>query len=448
MIQDALVSRRRLLDLLQSPASPSEEPRDYAPPLPFGTDEDAVRVIWRNDDDTSGFPAVILVEHRKQRDFFAWVTSFVPWVQPFTAFCRVVDPKVADLLLRQHRPPLAKLVGGWVGVVLAETFVLRALARVSDRFTIRQAMGTFSYCASRRLALGLNGEIGELFQDWESAKELIENRRVPYSQDIRELWDIVGALSARHVTNDFGPEQEAIFQCCADILEDGQAEQGWFQLTRKLRVLDDVPMTMTGTREERVILAERVLREVAQASGQNKQIKSFACGYIVSLIAPGSLDHIGLLEQIIPVLPTAPLWYGLCAGLRNRNGVQSYSNGIGRRLARELERGVLLTDAPTGDIAMAELRVVVGSSRSTPDFLRNSGTSIEVEVAPCVSCWFRSSTVPQEAFAPPVPTSELRGLLEKIEDLSYRVEAIQREGTKLADAMGLSSKDFKRRGRK
>ena len=66
MIQDALVSRRRLLDLLQSPASPSEEPRDYAPPLPFGTDEDAVRVIWRNDDDTSGFPAVILVEHRKR----------------------------------------------------------------------------------------------------------------------------------------------------------------------------------------------------------------------------------------------------------------------------------------------------------------------------------------------------------------------------------------------
>jgi hypothetical protein len=406
-------------------------------------------VIWRDDDDRSGFPAVILVERAKQRDFFAWVTSFVPWVQPFTAFCRVVDPKVADLLLRQRsRPPLAKLVGGWVGIILAETFVLRALARVSDRFTIRQAMGTFSYCASRRLALGFNGGVGELLQDWESAKELVENRRAPYSQDIRELWDIVGALSARHVTNDLGTEQEAIFQCCADILEDGQSEQGWSQLTRKLRLFDEAPITMTGTREERVLVAERVLREVAQASGQNKQIKSFACGYIVSLIAPGTLDHMGLLEQIIPVLPTAPLWYGLCAGLRSRNGVQSYSNGIGRRLARELERGVLLTDAPTCDIAMAELRVVVGSSRSTPDFLRNSGTSIEVEVAPCVSCWFRSSTLPQEAFAPPVPTSEVRGLLEKIEDLSYRVEAIQREGTKLAEAMGLSSKEFKRRGRK
>ena len=165
-------------------------------------------------------------------------------------------------------------------MVLAETFVLRALARVSDRFTIRQAMGTFSYCASRRLALGLNGEIGELFQDWESAKELIENRRVPYSQDIRELWDIVGALSARHVTNDFGPEQEAIFQCCADILEDGQAEQGWFQLTRKLRVLDDVPMTMTGTREERVIL-RGTSSPRSSSTWTDKQIKSFACGYIV-----------------------------------------------------------------------------------------------------------------------------------------------------------------------
>jgi hypothetical protein len=392
---------------------------------------------------------VILVERAKQRDFFAWVTSFVPWVQPFTAFCRVVDPKVADLLLRQRsRLPLARLVGGWVGVVLAETFVLRALARVNDRFTIRQAMGTFSYCASRRLALGFNGEVADLFQDWESAKELVENRRVPYSQDIRDLWDIVGALSARQVSEDFGPDQESILQCCAEILEEGQARQGWSQLTRKLRLFDEVPTTMTGTREERVILAERVLREVAQASGQNKQIKSFACGYIVSLIAPGTLDHMGLLEHIIPVLPTALLWYGLCAGLNSRAGVQSYSNGIGRRLARELERGTLLTDAPTCDVAIAELRVVVGSSRSTPDFLRNSGTSIEVEVAPCVSCWFRSSTVSQEASAPPIPTSELRGLLDKIEDLSHRVEVIQREGTRLADAMGLSSKDFKRRGRK
>jgi hypothetical protein len=82
-----------------------------------------------------------------------------------------------------------------------------------------------------------------------------------------------------------------------------------------------------------------------------------------------------------------------------------------------------------------------------PDFLRNSGTSIEVEVAPFVSCWFRSIGS-QETFAPAVPASELRRLMNRIEDLSFSVGNIQRDATRLADAMDLPSKDFKRKGRK
>ena len=451
MIQDALVSRRRLLDLLQSPSS-SAQKRDYAydPQLLFGSDEESFRVLWRDDDDKSGLPAVILVDKSKQRDFFAWVTSFAPWMQPFSAFCRVVDPDFVEF--RRSRPSsvsLSKLMGGWLGAVLAETFVLRVFARASDRLTLRQSMGTFSFCASRLQSLGLDYAIEDLLEDWVSAKDLIENRRAPHAKDLREFWRIVGALSARRAPSSFNPDEESIFQCCADILEYGEEPgrlEGWHRVTRQMKGLDNVPELMTGTREDRVIIVERVIRELIQADDKSKQVKAFACGYIVSLLAPGTLDHLSMLEAVTPVFPTAALWYGLCAGFRNSDSVQAYSAGMGRRIARELLRKAELTDPPTCDISLSELRVVGTPSRSAQDFMRYSGSAIEVEVAPCISCWFRHGN--SQDFSAHAPKPELQALLDQIEDLTSRFDNLQRSASKLASSVGLTSKETRRKGRK
>jgi hypothetical protein len=118
---------------------------------------------------------------------------------------------------------------------------------------------------------------------------------------------------------------------------------------------------------------------------------------------------------------------------------------IGRRIAREIERDSLLTDAPTCDIALSELRVVMGSARSMPDFLRNSGTSIEVEVAPFVFCWFRS-TGSQETFAPAVPASELRRLMNRIEDLSFSVGKHSTRCDEISRRNGPSFQRFQTKG--
>jgi hypothetical protein len=87
------------------------------------------------------------------------------------------------------------------------------------------------------------------------------------------------------------------------------------------------------------------------------------------------------------------------------------------------------------------------SSRGTPDFLRNSGSSVEIEVAPCVSCWFRSGSSHESSVAT-LPPSDLHSLLEEIDDLTFRIDGIQHTATKMATAMGLPAKEPKRKGRK
>jgi hypothetical protein len=95
-----------------------------------------------------------------------------------------------------------------------------------------------------------------------------------------------------------------------------------------------------------------------------------------------------LLNPVRQSIPTAGLWYGLCAGLRKESRLESYGAGIARLVSREIRRKIDLLDQPTCDIAVDELEVTGPFFKGE---MQASSNAIQVEVSPGVSIPFRSN---------------------------------------------------------
>jgi len=337
-----------------------------------------------------------------------------------------------------------------IGLIVAEAATPNGQIRQSGRLAARDCLGSVSYCLAKNLAIGLRSPTKEIIDDWSTAKDLIENRTPLPVPEFRYLWDVINSLADRKTRINLTAEQESILICCSDILEDGEiSPNNWKQLTSKLRELENLQTLLDGTRENRVIMLERLLTAVVRSSDSSRNSKAFICGYLTSLVAPGTLDHIGLLTQVNQAVPTATLWYGLCAGLKGGDATLLYSGGVGRRVMRELTRHSSWTEVPTCDIALSELVVLTANSRSVPDWLRSDGPYIQIEIAPGVDCPLRYSDGDRDSMSGPkaVPPAELRRVSDRLRDISLRIDEVQRELFRMGGGQ-MSNQEVKTRGRK
>jgi len=117
----------------------------------------------------------------------------------------------------------------------------------------------------------------------------------------------------------------------------------------------------------------------------NGGTRPFVCGYLASLIDPGSIKHFGLVWPFLPEYPTALLWYGLCASLRSKHEILRSFKGLGRRLIRDLLLPDNLVGRPLADICLDELEVRLRGEHPLMDFHRTYSRNVVVELAPRVS---------------------------------------------------------------
>jgi hypothetical protein len=425
------INRRQLFDILLS--IPGAFPQDSAISEPrFEFDQDTVvGIIWKDGTSNPRVPGLIVIESSKQRDFFAWASSFVPALRPFSAFFRVIDEITASTISELELRPLdPKLVSGLIGLAIAEAISYKSSTKLIGNVVARECTGTSSFCLGRSLFMGLPHRTQDVLDAWGTAKELIENRRPSFFDELHFLWNIVALLATRESQRQLTIEQEVLLICCKDILEEGEIAQiNLRRLTGRSLELVSLKVLVDGTREERVLALDGLLSSVVRSSESSQDTKAFICGYLTSLIAPGTMDHMGLLASINQILPTAPMWYGFCAGLKGNDGRYLYSANIGRRVMRELTRRIIWTDPPTCDIAVGELIVVMTSSRSIPDYLRTGVGFIEIEVAPGVICSLRYPSLSRDdaEASRSIPQAELRRLQERLTDIAHRVDETQRE---------------------
>jgi hypothetical protein len=400
--------------------------------------------VWDIKSDEWTLPKLLVIPDKEKREFFAWASSYVK-IKPLTAFARVIDFESLHKIAVEP-PKNDRYQRAIIGMILGEAITY--LDQQMSKLSLRACLGTYSFAVGKSLLRveGIDG-LNQTGQNWFRSREALGNRSTKLAIfHLQGIWSVIEQLI--DPASERSDIPQIVVRCCRDLFETGDiTEADWRELTKETR-LYDLRIVMQDTREERVKLLEDFLKLISAQARTNVDI-AFLVGYLISMIAPGTLDHWRLLEPIRNSIPTVGVWYGLCAGLRPSSRLSSYGGGIGRLVARELQRRVDILEEPTCDIAVDELDVTGPFFKAEGSTI---GNTIEVEISPGVTVPFRSNGIEQELSdfrlqsTPAVQEPLLDPVtIEILDDAIYALQDVRRN---LQRALPYSRRGFFKKPRK
>ncbi len=288
-------------------------------------------------------------------------------------------------------------------------------------------MSTLSFAMFRAAALYPEfRDWNQLVESWDSVRRMTGQRSRPL--DVGTVARVVAIIidaAGSHNTYELSKSQETpLRSACREMLRTGGRPPSVFMAFQAFEVAE---AQMHGPREQRVMAFVEFVRSVPAVSSQEEDLRAAMLGYLVSRIAPGSIQHAQLLEPIAAAAPTASMWYGFFAGLAADSRLdlsRSESGGLelptsARRILRELHRREDFLSPPNCDISFSEL-VAIGRTRHNALDGIPTGTSggAIVELAPGIYSTVNSSkSAPDEAdFSrkDAEVVSEIRSALERL----------------------------------
>lgn len=348
-------------------------------------------MIWRNDPSAQAeLPALIVMDDVKQREFFAWSLTYFREATPLTAFTHVVSPEdMAALIERPEVANLGALENACVGLVLGETEALRTPGRESTDVALVACKSTYSFLMGRMLAFRSSERVCE-----EAARRFWRARSLTgygYGVEAKEVqlgWSVINRLamgSVGYSYTDPASPVGRIARVCSRIqcTEEGYDTDTWSEVAALSGFATTPAYGSHGVpRERRVAEVESILEKIAPTSARETDygVGPFIGGFLLSSIAPGTLDHVGLVTSRIS--RAVLVWYGLLAGLRTRSSVKLAFGGLGRRIARDMLRSCSVLDSPTCDIGCGELDVASSGTGASLRFRTAAASRLEVEVWP------------------------------------------------------------------
>ena len=379
--------------------------RAKAPPL--GAEE--LLFVWPHSSGESPrkarLPPLIAIDRERQREFFAWVSTFLTDLSPFTAHCRVVDP--SDLArvesLDEREPSLAGVEGASVALILVEA---KLAGEPSPGLGLCRR--SLSYALARSVALGAAAEAeDQVAESWLRLQQRAAPTR-PLSKldSLRRVWREVARLTAPERTTQLdlgvagGPR--TLPAACRELFSAGEVQRAsWTSLVQGDLELTEAPKSMEGSREDRVTVLERSIARLRRLPNGEGSEKAFAAGYLASRVAPGSIEHLPLVVSSAQEFAGAEYWYALAAGLSKHSDARAFSRGVGGRLLRDLLRRESLSASPEADVSIPELDVLLAGDRpaeigaSFPGYLL---VELGLGVTTCVRWGIRSTTEQAELF--------------------------------------------------
>ncbi len=354
---------------------------------------DDLLLLWKNKPRAPAeLPAAIVTSSSEQkRDCLAWAITYLQPLRPVTAFCRVLSKdeacKAASL---RSNTTLDGFAEACLGLVIGETATYLAEGLDSAAITPEACRAAYSYAMTQGVAVDAGTLEDDLITNaWWTTREVGNQPHLPIQlRELRLVWDVLltvmkggFALSGADVPRP--PDQ--IVSACIE-LNKGEIAQSANTMQWDDRLVSLLGQ-MQGPREQRVTAFEEAASELTSRHRPDIVEPAFACGYFASRIDPGSLSHIPVVAPYLKAMPTAIMWYGLCAGLYPHSGVMDFSEGVGRRLLRDMLRGGSFLDRPTCDIAASELEVIAKGKTPLLDFPRGHQGSVEVEIMPGVTTY-------------------------------------------------------------
>jgi hypothetical protein len=354
-------------------------------------DKEQIIFLWRNKPNNINLPVpeIILVQDGQIRDFLAWVSTYISSLQPFTAYCRVLEISTFNKIKDNKQIPLqGVLENAILGAIIGEV-ITHSINRNIKYITPTAIKSTFSFAMARSISLGYDlKEFKFLFQRWTEARKLSKQhfRSLEFSF-IQNVWEVILKLiSNQNNTYLMQISNENIiniYEACRELVKNGSIRNNtWRELTKNKIETDHIETRINGPREERVKLFERYIRDLKYQKDINPVVGSFLSGYLAYMISPGEINFTDFLVPVIQKYPDSIVWYCLCASLKKKTQIHDFKNGLGWRILRELGSASNIYDRPECDIALDEFQALMNVDRPKTDFITTNHTHLVLEVIP------------------------------------------------------------------
>lgn len=335
-------------------------------------------LLWRRPphDFPNAPPVVVIVSDVP--DFIAWASTYLPNYRPITAYFRVVHQRdLSRFTASEDQIGIGQLSNALLGAIVAESYLRNVRSHEPGRPSLSNLLGTCSFALARTFAVQSVEAYEDVISRWYavSVRTGQKDQDRPLRDTLSSVWSRLAELQA---AVSLGGGGSSITHACQQIIRKGYIdERTWFSLVGTSPSNSSPAEIIALPRERRLEWLELVGPHVTSRSGMNPELVSFVTGYLFSLLAPGTLEHLTILGSSTSMQPQTIMWYAVCAGLYPRSDVQNFAGGILRRVLRDIEAWELFVDRPRSDVGADELELL-------RPLLDGNSSPLVVEVAPRV----------------------------------------------------------------
>lgn len=406
----SFIERRDFGNLLTSEGIASVQPqeiRNLRLALKVKPGAQTIVAIWADDPYESGqLPELLVCADGVRMDWIAWLTTYAKSLRPITAFSRVLEYDEASALDDPAlTPSLDRLSWSAAGVVLGEVLASSRMAdNLLDSLPSTAFTSTLSYSMFRSFALYRStDQAREVVAAWDVVRDIAEQRerQLPAGLIANVCLTIFDAFGDAGEGKKSVKLQSEVMKCCKELLMYPNVAP---RRLGSISGFQEAEAVMRGPRESRVVALDAFIRAVSKNREGEREVLSFAIGYLASQIAPGTIQHAGLLTSVVSEFPESLLWYGFCAGLwggeqselfghRGRIGADMPHSA--RRILRDLLKKEGLLCRPSADVSFFELLALSRTGRGTIEAIpKASQSTLVVELQPGVDMTVNAANRP------------------------------------------------------
>jgi hypothetical protein len=388
-----------------------------------------------------GLPEIFLCEDDAEVDWAAWITTYGARIRPFSAHSRLMSSERFRRAIQNERSPqLGRLVWPAAGIVLGEVLSASGMPDTAlDTLPASSYQSTLSFAIFRAAAISSEfGDWSAIIGAWEFVREATRQRQRSLDSMTTARICAVALMSDEEsiaLNSDVGVADPELIAACRQIIRDPSMAP--YKLNR-IPVFSDAVERMRGTREERVVAFELFARDILSSPNLDEATASFALGYLVSRIAPGTIQHAALLSRFAQKLSGAYLWYGFFAAIESsgeRLPIMASTEkagelpGSARRVVRDILRVEQILGTPTCDVGFSELAALYRTGGDPlAGITTSTQTTVVTELLPAVS------TILNVASKPMADKGHL-GIRDKevLNQLGHQIEHLQETYWKLRE---------------
>ena len=354
---------------------------DFLAPEPLRVGETGVLVAVRTNSDEPRRPLALVARDEDVRRLCGRYAQLRADLSPLTAWCHLLTPS----LLRSldgivHEPRFKGTEAAWSGLVVAETMLLTGKPLASIR--ISACLASATYAVGRTKALWRDLPIDAIVERFYVANRLCRGRNgsqrnQPRTSRVRSsfvpMWNCLSALTADSAMagqEDLQPlimalEELREARSCGDSDEAGLLVRPLLAAVPEARALGQLAKMAP---ESRLKLFDELVGTFRRSDAEallRYNALAFIVGYLAT-VAAGGAASLALVDHYAEEWPALTGWAYLVGSIGERITWTSGFDGLGRLIARELQRGLRLDEPPMCDFALDEAVVLSDAQLRDP----------------------------------------------------------------------------------